>query len=836
MNKNDIHNRIPTEQTAKTASTTNRYQMLFEHISIAIHETELSGVQHQLNELRKEGVEDINDYLDNHPLFAQELFSTIKTFDANQAMVDLIEAPSKAYYIEHLREVYASLRIDFFKKIIHAIYNDIQEIKIETLIKTFANNIKWVEINANYYIEHDCERLVYLIKDVTEKKQKDNAIKLINSRLRRGKIDNHLDNLVLALCEAFDFPYAYISHANAARTKVKTLSICINGKIIGNEIYDITDVPDALIYQHKKPLTIRENFKKRFPNSKNIQDWQAEGYMGFPILNSDEDILGVLAIIDNKPIIQFELIKEVMELYVTSAAAELERTKNENIIAEQEHTLDLFINSTEDVFYVIDKEYYTLAFNKAAERVFRNYFNMPIEIGTPIVKEGNTIPEGMLERHNEMYKKAFEGKSTTYTDTFPTPSGTFYFTMTFSPIKKENGEIIGSTVISKNITKSYLAEQKLRFEEGRYKLLFEHVSDSIIIYDLNKDKRIHCNQSYIDLTGYSLEEFLNLPTADTMPEFQENGQNSLEFIAELNKTAITEGSSRGEMQFLKKNREIIYLNFESISFSFEDENLLISIFKDITELKKRERTIKAQLQELDNKNAQLEKYIESNLQLENFAYIASHDMKTPIRTMVSFSQLLKRRLKAQLDEASTEYIDFIVSASKNMQQLIDDLLLFSRVNTNEHNFSEIPLQSLLYTIKYEIGSAIEESHGEIFTENIPEVIIGDYTNIKQTFQNLITNALKFHQPHQPPKVWVTAKEKSTHWLFSIQDNGIGIAPEFHDKIFLMFKKLHHKSEYEGTGIGLSICKRIVEQHKGKIWLESEIGKGTTFFFTIAKKG
>jgi len=239
--------------------------------------------------------------------------------------------------------------------------------------------------------------------------------------------------------------------------------------------------------------------------------------------------------------------------------------------------------------------------------------------------------------------------------------------------------------------------------------------------------------------------------------------------------------------------------------------------------------------ELDAKNKELNKYIESNLQLENFAYIASHDLRTPVRSIVSFAQLLERSLKDRINKNEKEYIDFIVSYSKNMHLLINDLLQYSQVGTQKTKVEVVQPKLLLTNLIQQI----EQSHKhqieiQLDAESLPQKMHVDPVMIKQLFQNLIENGLKYTSPNVVPKVTVSAREVDGSHQFLITDNGIGIATEYQEKIFLLFKRLHHQSDYKGTGIGLSICKKIVEQHNGQIGVDSQPGEGSTFYFTIPK--
>ena len=261
---------------------------------------------------------------------------------------------------------------------------------------------------------------------------------------------------------------------------------------------------------------------------------------------------------------------------------------------------------------------------------------------------------------------------------------------------------------------------------------------------------------------------------------------------------------------------------------------LIIILRNVTQLKIAEQALTEQISQVDQKNRQLQKYIESNLQLENFAFVASHDLREPVRTMRTFGQFLKKRVGHKLDEESMIHLDFIINSASRMNQLIEDLLTYSRVNTESVTRDPIALGPLLEEITNSLKATIEETGAKIIFKNLPSVILGNRLKIQQVFQNLLANGIKFHRKNESPKIIISVKETKTHWRFMVADNGIGIEEEFHEQIFVIFKKLHNYQEYQGTGIGLTLVKSIVNQHGGEIWLESKVGKGTTFYFTLLK--
>lgn len=222
--------------------------------------------------------------------------------------------------------------------------------------------------------------------------------------------------------------------------------------------------------------------------------------------------------------------------------------------------------------------------------------------------------------------------------------------------------------------------------------------------------------------------------------------------------------------------------------------------------------------------------IESNRELEQFAYVASHDLQEPLRMVSSFLQLLEKKYKVQLDDTAKQYIHFAVDGSERMKVLINDLLKFSRVGTAADEHVKVDCNEVVANLIKVYEQKISETETEINVSSLP-VITANKTQVEQLFQNLIGNALKY-QGKQKPKITIDCVEEDTKWKFCVRDNGIGIEPKFFEKVFVIFQRLHGKNEYGGTGIGLAICKKIVERHGGKIWIESQPGNGACFYFTF----
>lgn len=266
----------------------------------------------------------------------------------------------------------------------------------------------------------------------------------------------------------------------------------------------------------------------------------------------------------------------------------------------------------------------------------------------------------------------------------------------------------------------------------------------------------------------------------------------------------------------------------------EEDNIInygMAITQNISEKVKYHHVLENELtsrtKELKRLTYELEKSIE---QLNRFAYVASHDLQEPLRTVASFSQLLVRRYKDKIDDAGKDYVNTIVMAVLRMQRLIEDLLNYSKTGSNLNRESTSDLNNVINIVSDNIDFLIEKSHAKINCGNLP-IVRCDKTLMIQLFQNLIVNAIKYRR-NETPVIDIDCIQKDKYWQFSVKDNGIGIEEKFFEKIFVVFQRLHNKDSYSGTGIGLANCKKIIELYDGKIWVESTLGEGSTFYFTF----
>ncbi len=313
-----------------------------------------------------------------------------------------------------------------------------------------------------------------------------------------------------------------------------------------------------------------------------------------------------------------------------------------------------------------------------------------------------------------------------------------------------------------------------------------------------------------------------IAVADREGGYSSEHQENLEAIAPAIMHAMHSNMSE---EALSEARENLQVHSEELHTSNEELQI------QSEDLRESEAKLKEILDNLEEKvKERTEELARSNEELQQFAYVASHDLQEPLRMITSYLQLLQRRYQGKLDDKADKYIYFAVNGASRMQVLINDLLEFSRVATRAEEPESTNSEFVLNQVLSNLELYIKENRATISHDSLPEVM-ADSTQLAQVFQNLIINGIKFHSG-EAPIIKISAKKKAKEWVFSVQDNGIGIDPQYSEKIFEVFKRLHKIEEYPGTGIGLAVCKKIIERHGGCIWVESELGKGSTFYFTL----
>jgi len=396
------------------------------------------------------------------------------------------------------------------------------------------------------------------------------------------------------------------------------------------------------------------------------------------------------------------------------------------------------------------------------------------------------------------------------------------FSMTVE--RDASGTPLYEIAVYDDITAQREAEARLKESEARFRQTFELAASGICHVSEGRFARV--NRSLCEILGTPEKELLG----KTVKEVSHPDDRD---VTDAERARIRAGeidSARFEKRYLRKDGAVIWCDIAIalVRDVFGMPLYEIAVFDDITERKDAEAALQAAHEELKRSNAEL----------EQFAYVASHDLQEPLRMVASYTQLLSRRYESKFDKDAREFMSYIVDGATRMKQLIEDLLAYSRVGTKGQEFKPVSLEVPLRRALFNLRAGIEEAGAAVTYDPLPTVT-GDEVQLGQLLQNLIGNSLKFRS-NSVPRIHVGVKDSPLEWTLEVRDNGIGIEPQYYERIFMVFQRLHNKGEYPGTGIGLAICKKVVERHGGRIWVESratpDANQGSSFYFTLPKRG
>ncbi len=365
--------------------------------------------------------------------------------------------------------------------------------------------------------------------------------------------------------------------------------------------------------------------------------------------------------------------------------------------------------------------------------------------------------------------------------------------------------------------------------EELFKLLFNKADDAIYLYEITTDGIpglfIEVNESACRRLGYTHDDLLGMSPGDIYS--QGTSSESSDIWQDLLKL----GKVTGEMICVSKIGTRIPVEINSHLFSLEGRSVVLSVARDISGRKQMEEDLKRSNEELKRLAGELGR---SNAELENFAYIASHDLQEPLRMVASYIQLLAQRYGGQLGADADDFITYAMDGAYRMKTMINDLLTYSRVGTRGSDFKPVDCETVLKQTLKNLQLAITDTAADITHDSLP-VITGDQSQLVMLFQNLINNSIRYRSD-EALHIHLSAERGDTEWVLGVKDNGIGLDTKHADRIFSIFQRLHSRTEYAGTGIGLALCKKIVERHGGRIWVESEPERGAVFFFTFPLRG
>jgi len=450
-----------------------------------------------------------------------------------------------------------------------------------------------------------------------------------------------------------------------------------------------------------------------------------------------------------------------------------------------------------------------------SEEIFRIY-GLNKDDGIPQLEDAiNYYHPDDKEFVQDIVTKAIEhGESFTFELRLIRPNGDLRYVQSYGECDlDERGKTKSVFGVFKDITSFKLREKEIEQNNDDMQRLIENIPDFIFVKD-NDYRIIQANNAFLKLYPDEIRD--NVIGTTT---FENYSAKQVAVFTRNDRIALDEGYHESVETITFPNGDVRTLFTKKVGYQDAHENkFFLGISRDITQIKKTE-----------------DELIRSNSELERFAYIASHDLQEPLRMVRSFTSLLQDEYADSLDETANQYINFATDGAIRMQSLIEDLLEYSRLGTGDNNLKIIDCNEIMELAIMELNQAIKESGVIIEYDTLPTEITANSIRFMRLLQNLIGNAIKYSKADGTPHIYIKCEDTGPAYQFSIIDNGIGIRPEYTEKIFNIFERLHGKDKYSGTGIGLAICKRIVDNMSGKIWAKSIVGKGSTFYFTVPKQ-
>nr|WP_319374782.1 PAS domain S-box protein [uncultured Methanobacterium sp.] len=499
------------------------------------------------------------------------------------------------------------------------------------------------------------------------------------------------------------------------------------------------------------------------------------------------------------------------------------RREMEEVLHESENTaqkrlreIEAIYNSAPIGLCVLDRNLRFVRINDRMAEI--NGFSTKEHIGKTIeeiipdlAEQGEAAAKEIFETKNNVVGREFSGITPAQPGVLRTWIEEWY------PLKDSSHQIIGINVAALEITEIKKAEKALKKSEEKLRLAIEGAGAGMWFWDLENDL-IEWTNEYKHIFGVdpdpdtSFSNILNVVHPDDQEKVKDAIQKTLQFGEDF----------KIEMRTIWQDGTVHWA-YSLGKLSYDPQGKpkeIIGIAINTTPSRIAEQELQETLKQLKRSNAEL----------EQFAYVASHDLQEPLRMITSFLQLLQRRYEHQLDSDAHEFIQFAVDGATRMQEMVNDLLAYSRIERKTGKFEDVNTEDILKQIIFDSQLLIEENNADISYDNLP-VVRADYPQMVQVFQNLLSNSIKYNNQKRP-KIHISAEKRDNDWVFKVEDNGIGIDPKHGERVFKIFQRLHARDEYNGTGIGLAIVKRIIERHGGAIWYDSQPGQGATFYFNI----
>lgn len=676
------------------------------------------------------------------------------------------------------------------------------QVALDSEVTNWKDEYRYLKANGKYayvidkgFILRDNQgkaiRMVGAIQDITESKEREQQLKLFES-----VIINTNDAVLITEAEPFDEPGPKILYVNKAFTKMTGYTA---EEVIGK-------TPRIL----QGPKSDKKELERL---SRALRNWKACEITTINYKKNGEEFwinFSVTPVADEKGWFTHWI---AIERDIT------EKVNYESELIEANRKVISTLESIQDGFYSLDKNWIVTYWNKEME----NFSQVKREdiIGKNFWDSFNPLIQ--LKFYSEFHRAVAENIPVRFEEYLSLSEQWFEV----SAFPSDNG----ITVYTRDITARKHIEQKIRSERKLLRTLIDNLPDTIYFKD-TEARKVISNKVDLLLQGVINEEDV---LGKTDAELYADKNSYVGYQQDLEILRTGKAIINYEESFKTNDEHLLWLQTSKIPVYDDSKQIigLLGIGRDITERKLAE-------QKLESVNKELQKYVQqlliSNAELEQFAYVASHDLQEPLRMVTSFLSQIERKYKDVIDEKGKQYIFFAVDGAKRMRQIILDLLEFSRVGKAEDKMEVIDLNELVNEILVLYRKQIKDKKAVILSDTLPSVRASK-SSMRHVFQNLISNCLKYVNTQEGfvPQINIFVKSESNDWIFAIKDNGIGIDSQYFEKIFIIFQRLHSKDEYSGTGIGLAITKKIIENLGGRIWVESEPNHGSTFYFTIPKQ-
>lgn len=736
---------------------------------------------------------------------------------------------------------------------------------IECRIRRTDGQIRWIWAAGQHRLDATgaARRMAGVVLDITERKLVEEALKFLAQCGTMSSGEGFFKELARYLARILGMDFVCIDRLEGGLLAARTLAVFHNGRFEDNVSYTLRDTPCGDVVG-QRICCFPRNVRGLFPKDAVLQDLLAESYLGTTLWNSQGKPIGLIAVIGRQPLTDTRLAESILQLVAVRAAGELERQQADEALQKLNEELELrvadrtaelratsryarsLLEASLDPLVTISPEGRVTDVNHATELAtglprerlvgsnFSDYFTEPDNASAGyrrVLAQGEVRDYPLTIRHASGRTIDVLYNAVVYHDEAGRVLGVFAAARDVTEHKRIEAELalhrahleelVGQRTAeleSANARlKTEIAERRRAEDQLRLQFSVLQSADNGLAITGRDGVIQWVNAAFTRLTGYTATEAVG-----QNPRVLKSGRQSPEFFKDLWQTILSGRVWHGELVNKRKDGSLYPEEMTITPVADADGKIthFVAVKQDITARKQAEAAMQKTAADLAR----------SNLDLEQFAYVASHDLQEPLRAVGGYVKLLQHRFPEKLDAKAHEYVAGAADGAERMQRLIADLLAFSRVGTRGNTFAPADLNALLRDALNNLQTSIKEAGAKVTSDPLPSLPV-DATQIRQLFQNLIGNAIKFHSD-LTPVIHVGARQEKERWLFGVQDNGIGIEPQYAGRIFQIFQRLHSRKHYPGTGIGLAICKKIVERHGGEIRVESEPAKGSTFYFSI----